>query len=130
MALSKNWQEQDEYIHYCRRCGFVAEIVPQDEEGHHLNCRGPIGSLGTITKEQYALMNDAEKHNIRSEIKTINNHLRNTIVHSSRPHCPMCKSTDFSKITTGSRMASIFAFGLASSSIGKQYKCNKCGHKW
>lgn len=28
------------------------------------------------------------------------------------------------------RFTSVFAFGLASSKIGKQYQCKHCKHKW
>lgn len=44
----------------------------------------------------------------------------------NKPHCPYCNSTDLSKIGTVKRGLSVFAFGLASSKIGKQWHCNKC----
>lgn len=46
------------------------------------------------------------------------------------PDCPNCKSHNTRKISTVGRVASASTFGLASSSIGKQYICDKCGHKW
>lgn len=136
MALSPDWQEKSPHIHYCRKCGAVAEVLPANEFDDHANCGGCFGTLTSITKEQYRAMSEIEKQGILQEVKEMNERVQRRIAEerakslASRPHCPMCKSTDFSKITTGSRMASIFAFGLASSSIGKQYKCNKCGHKW
>ena len=45
-------------------------------------------------------------------------------------NCPNCNSCRTEKISTVGRATSIYTFGLASSSIGKQYKCNDCGHKW
>lgn len=131
MALSPDWQEKDTYVHYCRKCGAVGEILPTNEYGDHANCGGMFGTLLT-TKEQYQAMSENDRLQIYQKVQQINmtNRLRIQQEQTSRPHCPMCKSTDFSKITTTSRMASVFAFGLASSSIGKQYKCNKCGHKW
>lgn len=44
--------------------------------------------------------------------------------------CPVCGSTRVSKISTANRLTSVFAFGLASSKIGKQYECKHCKHKW
>lgn len=44
--------------------------------------------------------------------------------------CPYCGSTDTKKIGTGKRLLSVATFGLASSTIGKQMQCNKCGNKF
>ena len=44
--------------------------------------------------------------------------------------CPVCGSTRVNKISTANRLTSVFAFGLASSKIGKQYECKSCRHKW
>lgn len=44
--------------------------------------------------------------------------------------CPVCGSNQIWKIGTVDRMAGVFVAGIASSSIGKQYQCKKCGHKW
>lgn len=44
--------------------------------------------------------------------------------------CPVCGSTKINKISTANRLTSVFAFGLASSKIGKQYECKSCKHKW
>lgn len=44
--------------------------------------------------------------------------------------CPVCGSNQIKRIGAGDRMAGVFMAGLASSKIGKQYQCLKCGHKW
>lgn len=44
--------------------------------------------------------------------------------------CPYCHATNIKKISTASRMISTSLFGLASSKIGKTYKCSKCGNTW
>ena len=46
------------------------------------------------------------------------------------PQCPSCGSTNTSKIGVLGRSTSIFAFGLASNKIGKNWKCKNCGHTW
>ena len=50
----------------------------------------------------------------------------------SKPKCPMCGSTNISKISTLSRASSIVGFGILSKKIGKQWQCNnpKCKHMW
>lgn len=44
--------------------------------------------------------------------------------------CPKCHSTDYRKIDSLERAASAQLWGVGSGKIGKQYKCNKCGHMW
>ena len=44
--------------------------------------------------------------------------------------CPVCGSTNISKISTLNRTVSVATVGLASSKIGKQYECKSCKHKW
>lgn len=46
------------------------------------------------------------------------------------PKCPVCGSTNVSKISTLNRGVSVATVGLASSKIGKQYECRSCKHKW
>ena len=46
------------------------------------------------------------------------------------PKCPACGSYDTAKVGVLGRAASVFAFGLASNKIGKNWKCRKCGHTW
>lgn len=44
--------------------------------------------------------------------------------------CPNCGSNKTRPISSIGRVASVGTFGLASSTIGKQYICDECGHKW
>lgn len=46
------------------------------------------------------------------------------------PQCPSCGSTNIVKISAISRTISVELAGLASSSIGKQFQCKRCGYKW
>ena len=46
------------------------------------------------------------------------------------PKCPACGSYDTAKVGVLGRAASVFAFGLASNKIGKNWKCRECGHTW
>ena len=40
--------------------------------------------------------------------------------------CPYCKSTDTKKITTTKKFFSTGVLGLASSTLGKNFHCNRC----
>lgn len=60
------------------------------------------------------------------------NSLRPSSNYTNQPKCPMCGSTDISKISTLNRSASIMGLGILSKKIGKQWQCNnpKCKHLW
>ncbi|MBE7013873.1 MAG: hypothetical protein E7419_01540 [Ruminococcaceae bacterium] len=44
--------------------------------------------------------------------------------------CPNCGAKAGHKISAISKSFSISTFGIASSKIGKTYKCEKCGYLW
>ena len=47
------------------------------------------------------------------------------------PKCPVCGSTSLSAISTVGKFAKIYAFGLyGAGDLGKQRRCNSCGHKF
>lgn len=46
------------------------------------------------------------------------------------PKCPTCGSTDIKKLSTTSKVLGVGLLGLASKTVGKTYKCNKCGCYW
>lgn len=46
------------------------------------------------------------------------------------PKCPICGSSNISKIGIVNRAVSTRFLGLASSKIGKTHKCNNCGTTW
>lgn len=71
--------------------------------------------LGSVKKDQEQLQKQTEAKII--ELEKI-------------PACPVCGSRNVSRISTLNRSASVAAFGLASSKIGKQYECKSCKHKW
>lgn len=49
---------------------------------------------------------------------------------ASKPHCPICDSTDIVRINGLRKGLSIVAFGLFSNDIGKTMQCKHCGHKF
>lgn len=49
---------------------------------------------------------------------------------AQHPKCPNCGSKNTKRITATNRAVSTATFGIASSTVGKQYKCNHCKHMW
>lgn len=49
----------------------------------------------------------------------------------NKPHCPICNSTNLSKITTTHKVVKIAAFGIfGMGDNGKTWKCNNCGSRF
>lgn len=49
----------------------------------------------------------------------------------NKPKCPICNSTDLSKISATKKAAKIVTFGIfGMGDNGKTWKCNKCGSKF
>ncbi len=46
------------------------------------------------------------------------------------PKCPTCRSTDVNKISTASKVGSVFMWGLLSQKVRRQWHCNNCGYEW
>ena len=72
---------------------------------------------------------EAERYAFFKKMSEMGNKKHVPVV-KNEPKCPTCGSTDICKIGTISKTASIAAFGIFSSNLGKTMKCNKCGHKW
>lgn len=50
---------------------------------------------------------------------------------ASMPKCPICGSTDLTKISAFSKVAGVKLFGLlGTGNLGKTYKCRSCGAKF
>lgn len=88
-------------------------------------------SLHSKDTEKYErAMADFEKYK-KDELRRIEDEkLFEQINERRAPKCPMCGSTNIKKISATSRVVSVSTIGLASSMIGKQYKCKKCKHLW
>lgn len=49
---------------------------------------------------------------------------------AGQPQCPICKSTDLTKLGVASRAISGAVFGRLSVEGRAQFRCNKCGYMW
>lgn len=49
---------------------------------------------------------------------------------STIPHCPMCNSTDMTRISTTSKVVNTAMFGIFGQKRKYQFKCNNCKYEW
>lgn len=120
-----NWCEQP-YDQY------ESNITCQDFMDMSLEERAMFkkGILENVIKKspkfsQYALekrLVDQEVYNKKS-IKQVRSGNYNS---TPKVSCPYCNSSNTSKISTGSRIASVGMLGLFSKKLGKQWHCNNC----
>lgn len=82
----------------------------------------------------YMLVTGCDKSIAREAVlKYVNDleHVKSRIPQLNIPQCPICQSTDLSKISTTKKVAKIATFGLyGAGDIGKTWKCNNCGSKF
>ena len=66
------------------------------------------------------------------EVKCKNNQIRKEYyINKNVPQCPICQSTDLSKISSVWKAARIGLFGIfGADDIGKTWECNNCGCKF
>lgn len=70
-----------------------------------------------------------EKCNLSPQEQAHNNAVAQELL--NKPHCPICNSTNLSKITTTHKVAKIAAFGIfGMGDNGKTWKCNNCGSRF
>lgn len=88
-------------------------------------------SYDSIKNEIEAAKKDINQYEKEEEIRTERAKRQNQIRYDTEhPQCPLCGSRNTERITTANRVLSVATTGLASSKIGKQYKCNNCKHLW
>ena len=63
--------------------------------------------------------------NRRKKLKIIQKQIEEDLI-----KCPNCHSKNVKEISSMNRIVSVGTLGLASSTIGKTYKCNDCNYKW
>ena len=100
----------------CKKCGGT-EFESSNFHGHQVD-------VCTNCLETYSSYTNEEEHNqyIQEE--------KNKKFQESLPPtatCPYCKSTSTKKISGTSRWLSTGFWGIASSKVGKQWHCTKCG---
>lgn len=102
-----------------------------------LNNIGTANVIRALRMKCGISLNDAKRlYDIINETKLIPNFFQCDIVEavilqSNKPKCPICQSTNLSKITTTKKAMKIAAFGIfGMEDNGKTWKCNDCGSKF
>lgn len=95
----------DEYNFRCTKCGNTEYIVAENDREKVLICNKCAEGQVIEKKESSP--------------------------HQNIPKCPICQSTNLSKICTTKKVAKIVAFGIfGMGDNGKTWKCNNCGSKF
>ncbi len=82
-----------------------------------------------ITSIKYR-MNNKSKHKSRIYYKS-KSYIFSSPTPQNVPECPICGSTDLSKITIAHKAGKIALFGIfGMGDNGKTWKCNNCGSKF
>lgn len=139
---------------YCKKCGRIILFVLEDEERVCDCCKSQVFPIPeNFLRNECTIKEELEKQFINEYIKTSPEYDPNwakkkediltkpkghgiifsnstSTQNTGAPTCPTCHSTNLSKISGTSRWLSVGLFGLASSKIGKTFKCNSCGYTW
>ena len=115
--FSESLDQELDYEQYLKKA--VQNSVPEEEKAQFENHT----RLDNIKREQE--MEDGIKRDEEINRKRLNPTPPAPVV-----TCPYCHSTNTKKISAGHRWLSTGLFGLASSDLGKQWKCADCGGKF
>lgn len=97
--------------------------IPQGSEEESLMVGFVGGFMENVERRMYDTPEKLEK--MFSFInKDVQNHLKNY------PRCPTCGSYAVTRISSLSRGIGFQLWGMASSKVGKSFKCEKCGLMW
>lgn len=123
-------------IHYekfasyvCDNCGEGLYIPDTDIRDEYFcpKCNSPV----------WYLISDVVDSNTGKKINTFFDESRNVGYNALKsnykatPKCPICQSTNLSKISTLKKATKIGLFGIfGAGDVGKTYKCNNCGSKF
>lgn len=91
----------------------------------YLVAKGDFNSVEEVKSKEASA--DAEK--TERALKEKEQRIRE-IELAQHPQCPSCKGYNTQRISTAKRVVSTSIIGIASSTIGKQYECKDCLHKW
>ena len=83
----------------------------------------------SLSDETYELIQEAWRNN-KKNVQPMSRPIQ-TNFQQNTPKCPICQSTNLSKITTVQKAGKIALFGIfGMSDNGKTWRCNNCGSKF
>ena len=147
------------FMYLCKNCGKTIDYTQSEAETAECSCKHTDYIYLGVNPVQYYKMSDSSKDRlIQKKLKLTQNQfeelkaewskIRKEIdreyyaqrlaqrneqrcVSQNIPKCPICQSTNLSKITTAQKAGKIVLFGIfGMGDNGKTWKCNNCGSKF
>lgn len=147
------------FVYLCKNCGKTIDYTQSEAETAECSCKHTDYIYLGVNPVQYYKMSDSSKDRlIQKKLKLTQNQFEELKVEWSKirkevdreyyaqrlahrneqrrvskntPKCPICQSTNLSKITTVQKAGKIALFGIfGMGDNGKTWKCNNCGSKF
>ena len=147
------------FMYLCKNCGKTIDYTQSEAETAECSCKHTDYIYLGVNPVQYYKMSDSSKdrliqkklkltQNQFEELKSEWSKIRKEVdreyyaqrlvqrneqrrVSQNTPKCPICQSTNLSKITTVQKAGKIALFGIfGMGDNGKTWKCNNCGSKF
>ena len=147
------------FMYLCKNCGKTIDYTQSEAETAECSCKHTDYIYLGVNPIQYYKMSDSSKDRlIQKKLKLTQNQFEELKVEWSKirkevdreyyaqrlaqrneqrrvsqntPKCPICQSTNLSKITTAQKAGKIVLFGIfGMGDNGKTWKCNNCGSKF
>lgn len=147
------------FMYLCKNCGKTIDYTQSEAETAECSCKHTDYIYLGVNPVQYYKMSDSSKDRlIQKKLKLTQNQfeelkaewskIRKEVdreyyvqrlaqrneqrrVSQNTPKCPICQSTNLSKITTVQKAGKIALFGIfGMGDNGKTWKCNNCGSKF
>ena len=147
------------FMYLCKNCGKTIDYTQSEAETAECSCKHTDYIYLGVNPVQYYKMSDSSKDRlIQKKLKLTQNQfeelkaewskIRKEVdreyyaqrlaqrneqrrVSQNTPKCPICQSTNLSKITTVQKAGKIALFGIfGMGDNGKTWRCNNCGSKF
>lgn len=114
---------------FCNHCRTTTDMIPSKLDSEYYRQKS-VQKYGDYTHWKEFLLSEAKENPLFDENKLINPPQPQTKPQPNTPKCPTCNSTNIKKISSLSRAAHGYAFGLFSKTARSQFECKNCGMKF
>lgn len=114
---------------FCNHCRTTTDMIPSKLDSEYYRQKS-VQKYGDYTHWKEFLLSEAKENPLFDENKLINPPQPQTKTQPNTPKCPTCNSTNIKKISSLSRAAHGYAFGLFSKTARSQFECENCGMKF
>ena len=109
----------------CITASFICNYIGKNLKRKFLVASGQFESVQDVINQEEKLAQEREEARAQQQKAEADR-----IYRAQHPQCPACHGNNTRRISTTKRVVSTSVVGLASSTIGKQYECLDCKHKW